>query len=271
MTEALAAASHGNLVNAERITHRLRYPDAAGRGQPRPRPRRRGRGRRPQRRRQDHAAAGADRRSRAGLRPGGAHRRRPRSATCARPTTPTPTATVRDVIVGGAARPRLGRAGRAPGPWSSTCWPGSTWTLRWPRSAAASGGGSASPSCCWPTTTCWCWTSRPTTSTSRRWTGWPSSCARWQARGPGPAGGQPRPLVPGRDLHPDLGGPRRRRSTRTTAATRRTCWPGPNGPGRRPASPTRRKNLLRKELAWLRRGPPARTASRSSGSTRPTR
>ncbi len=34
----------------------------------------------------------------------------------------------------------------------------------------------------------------------------------------------------------------------------------------------RRKNLLRKELAWLRRGPAgADLASRSSGSTRPTR
>ena len=78
--------------------------------------------------------------------------------------------------------------------------------------------------------------------------------------GPGLAGGQPRPLVPGRDLHPDLGGARRRRGRATTAATRRTCWPGPNGRARRPAMAARRKNLLRKELAWLRRGPPARTS-----------
>ena len=33
----------------------------------------------------------------------------------------------------------------------------------------------------------------------------------------------------------------------------------------------RRQNLLRKEIAWLRRGPPARTSSRSSASTPPTR
>ena len=34
-------------------------------------------------------------------------------------------------------------------------------------------------------------------------------------------------------------------------------------------SEARRQNLLRKELAWLRRGPPARTTKPSSGSTRP--
>ena len=49
------------------------------------------------------------------------------------------------------------------------------------------------------------------------------------------------------------------RCTPTTAATRRTCWPGPSGPGSAAAQDQRRRNLLRKELAWLRRGPPART------------
>ena len=48
--------------------------------------------------------------------------------------------------------------------------------------------------------------------------------------------------------------------TRTTAATRRTCSPGPSATGcsRRPTRGGR--NLVRKELAWLRRGPPARTS-----------
>ncbi len=43
-------------------------------------------------------------------------------------------------------------------------------------------------------------------------------------------------------------------------ATPRTCWLGPSATGRRPPARSRRQNLLRKELAWLRRGPPARTS-----------
>ena len=37
------------------------------------------------------------------------------------------------------------------------------------------------------------------------------------------------------------------------------------------ATEERRRNLLRKELAWLRRGPPARTTKPRSASTPPTR
>ena len=37
------------------------------------------------------------------------------------------------------------------------------------------------------------------------------------------------------------------------------------------ASEARRQNLLRKELAWLRRGPPARTSKPRFASTRPRR
>ncbi len=59
---------------------------------------------------------------------------------------------------------------------------------------------------------------------------------------------------------PDVGGRRRRRDASSTAATRPTCWPGPNGSRQADASEARRQNLLRKELAWLRRGPPARTS-----------
>ena len=46
----------------------------------------------------------------------------------------------------------------------------------------------------------------------------------------------------------------------TTAATRRTSSPGPSATGCRRPTDARRANLVRKELAWLRRGPPARTS-----------
>ena len=49
-------------------------------------------------------------------------------------------------------------------------------------------------------------------------------------------------------------------STPTRAATPPSCWPRPSGSARPSASETRRQNLVRKELAWLRRGPPARTS-----------
>ena len=147
-----------------------------------------------------------------------------------------------------------------PGRSSSTCWAGSTWTRRCVGSAAVSAGGSGWPRCCWPTTTCWCWTSRPTTSTSRRSDWLAERAAALADPGPRAAGRQPRPLVPGRHLHPDLGGARRRRRQPTTAATRRTCWPGPSAARQAAGMAARRKNLLRKELAWLRRGPPARTS-----------
>ena len=43
-------------------------------------------------------------------------------------------------------------------------------------------------------------------------------------------------------------------STPTRAGTPRSCWPRPSGSARPSASETRRQNLARKELAWLRRG-----------------
>ena len=52
----------------------------------------------------------------------------------------------------------------------------------------------------------------------------------------------------------DLGGPRRRRSTPTRAGTPRSCWPRPSAQRQASASEIRRQNLVRKELAWLRRG-----------------
>ena len=49
------------------------------------------------------------------------------------------------------------------------------------------------------------------------------------------------------------------RCTRTTAGTRRTCWPRPSANGTQEAVQRRRRSLMRKELAWLRRGPQARS------------
>ena len=80
------------------------------------------------------------------------------------------------------------------------------------------------------------------------------------ARPVGAGRGHPRPLVPRRGLPVHLGGARRRRWTPTRAATRRTSSPRPSGQRQAAATEERRQNLVRKELAWLRRGPPARTS-----------
>ena len=78
-------------------------------------------------------------------------------------------------------------------------------------------------------------------------------------RARGPCRGYPRPLVPRCGLRPDLGGRRRHRSrlrgwfaawTLARAERERVAA----------AAEARRQNLLRKEVAWLRRGPPARTS-----------
>ncbi len=73
-----------------------------------------------------------------------------------------------------------------------------------------------------------------------------------------------RPVVPRRGVHPDVGGhgaaTGRVTSARGRAATPPTCWPAPSGPAARPVAAAKRDNLLRKELAWLRRGAPARTS-----------
>ena len=94
-----------------------------------------------------------------------------------------------------------------------------------------------------PITTCWRWMSRSTTSTWRRWTGWPRSSPLADPR-PGAAGGQPRPLVPGRDLYPDLGGGRRHRGG-VRRRLRGVRAAGPNGRGRRPGRGRRRTRCAR--------------------------
>ena len=161
--------------------------------------------------------------------------------------------------LGGTRRARVGRRRRGPrGARRRSGCRGSAWT---PRSTRLSGGerrrvalaaaaGRATP-------TCWCSTSRPTTSTSRASPGWPSTCAarrgalvvvthdRWFLD-----------AVCTRTWEVADGAVRRA----TTAATPPTCWPGPSAPRQAGAAEARRQNLLRKELAWLRRGPPARTS-----------
>ena len=133
---------------------------------------------RPQRRRQDHAAAPAHRRGGAGRRPGHPHRRPRGSASVDQRTDPRrrrPSATPSWPAFGAGARvgrrrrgPRGARRARAapdrPGrPGRADCPAASAAGSRWPRRWS-------------PAPTCWCSTSRPTTSTSRASPGWPSTC-----------------------------------------------------------------------------------------------
>ena len=247
-----------NLVNAERIsiafgTRTLLDEVSLG-----PRPGRRGRCRRPQRRRQDHAAAAADRRTRAGLRPGDAHRSDLRSATCARPTTSRPTATVRDVIVGGEPD-HVWAAQAGTRAVVEHLLAGIDLDRRWSsaqrRRAAAGRAGRAAAGRPRPAGA-----GRADQPPRRRGGGLAGrAAARPAGPRPGAAGGQPRPLVPGRDLHPDLGGPRRRRR-RYDGGYAAYVLARAERARQAAGVAARRKNLLRKELAWLRRGPPARTA-----------
>ena len=64
------------------------------------------------------------------------------------------THTVREVVLGGHGRPRVGRATRACARWSRCCWPGSPSTARCTGSPVASAAAARWPGCCWPTTTC---------------------------------------------------------------------------------------------------------------------
>ena len=72
--------------------------------------------------------------------------------------------------------------------------------------------------------------------------------------------GHPRPLVPRRGVHDDVGGARRRRSTRYDGGYAAFVLAKAERMRQAAAAETRRQNLVRKELAWLRRGPPARTS-----------
>ena len=165
--------------------------------------------------------------------------------------------TVGEIVFGAGACARAPPGKPTPGrarSWPSCC-PGSAWTRRPGGCPAASGGGSRSPRCWWPSVTCCCSTSPPTTWTSRRSTGSAATCATEAARS-------------------------------SWSATTAGCWtPSASGPGRstaarctpaeggysayvlaqaerersEEAAERRRRNLARKELAWLQRGARART------------
>ena len=74
------------------------------------------------------------------------------------------------------------------------------------------------------------------------------------------AGRHPRPLVSRRRLRARPGRSPTRPFIATRAATPPTSWRGPSATARRRPAGTGAASSLRKELAWLRRGPPARTS-----------
>ena len=122
--------------------------------------------------------------------------------------------------------------------------------------AAASGAGSRSPRCCSATPSCCCSTSRPTTSTSRAWTGSRATSPRAAGRSSSSPtiAGSWTPSAPTRGRSPTAtvhqyeGG----YAAYTLARAERARQAA--------AREERRQQLIRKELAWLRRGPPARTS-----------
>ena len=242
----------------------LRQPLGAARRHARRRGGRPDRRRRAQRRRQVDAAAADRRRRGAGRRA----RSRAPAALHARAARPgrrprRRRSTIRDELVGGRAdhewaadarfrdgarraarRRRRSRASRTAS------------TRRSRRCRAASGGGSRWPRRCSTTPSCCCSTSRPTTSTSRASTGSPATSPRAAARC---------------SSSPTTAG--------SSTPSARTTWEVADGAVHQyeggyaayvlaraerdrqaAAREERRQQLLRKELAWLRRGPPARTS-----------
>ena len=181
---------------------------------------------------------------------------RPRSAISTRPTT-SDGEPVRDVIVGGHAD-HVWAAESHTRAVVEHLLGGVDLDAAWPPQRRRAPPGRRWPRCWWRTTTCWCWMSRPTISTSRPWPGSPTTSA---------LAAQDRAMVV---VSHD-------RWFLDAICTR--IWEVHDGVvdsydggyaayvlaraerGRQAAGmAARRKNLLRKELAWLRRGPPARTS-----------
>ena len=176
---------------------------------------------------------------------------------------PRRAGTIREELVGGRGRPRVGRrqrlpdrAGRPARAASRSIASPRGSTRRRIRCPAASADASRWRGCCSTAPTCSSSTSRPTTSTSRQSTGspgiWPRGGARcsWSPT----TGGSSTRSARRRGRSPTA------RSTGTRAATRPTCSPRAERDRQEAARDDRRRQLVRKELAWLRRGPPARTA-----------
>ena len=160
-------------------------------------------------------------------------------------------AAVREVLAGlGLASRRSGRRCRRGCPAASAA--GSRWPPRW---------------CSRPT--CSCWTSRPTISTSRASPGWPNYLRRR-----GAARCSSSPTIAGSSTRCARG------PGRSATATVRQFDGGyaayvlarAERARQADASESRRQNLLRKELAWLRRGAAGpHVQAASSASTPPRR
>ena len=248
-----------NLINVERATRRLRHPHAARRRQPGRRRRRRDRRRRAQRRRQDHAAAGADRHPRARLGPGHPHLGPVGGLSAAEPTTSPPAPRVRRAcIVGGrpdhiwAAEPDTRDGRRAPAgrgrprrATSAGCRGGER--RRVALAAVLLAGHDVLV------------LDEPTNHLDVEVIGWLAEHLNARLRSKAL-------VVVSHDrwfldaVAPGRGRCTTARSTPTTAGTPPTCWRAPSGCGWRPGRRPGGRNLMRKELAWLRRGPPARTS-----------
>ena len=173
------------------------------------------------------------------------------AATCPAPPSATPSwpAYGERARVGRRRRGARG-AGRARAAADRPGRPGRTAVRR--RAAPGRAGRAAGR----PIPTCWCWTSRPTTSTWRVWPGWPSTsrrAARRSSWSPTTAGSSTRSASrPGRSATA--------RSARYDGGYAAYVLARAERVRQAAASEARRQNLLRKELAWLRRGPPARTS-----------
>ena len=187
-----------------------------------------------------------------------------RRACSARATSSTPVATVRDELVGGradhewAADARVPRrARRAARRRRAAPLPGGPGHADRRRSRAASGGGSRSPGCCSAHPELLL-LDEPTNHLDVEGVDWLArhlaAAARLAARR------HPRPLVPRRRLHAHLGGRRRRPSHQYEGGYAAYVLARAERERQAAAREDRRQQLLRKELAWLRRGPPARTA-----------
>ena len=197
--------------------------------------------------RRGHADAHRRRRdgpARPGRRPRRRRARSARSSSAGGPTTSGP-ATARSVPCSTASSAASG---------SSASRPGSTRRSR--RCRAASDGASRSPARCSAAPTCCCSTSRRTTSTSRGSTGSPGTSPPGAGRSsssPMTAGSSTRSAPPTWEVgdgavHQYEGG----YAAYVLARAERDRQAA--------AREDRRRQLVRKELAWLRRGPPARTS-----------